>query len=187
MDIVTRLKAYMDHVGLQISQFADLAQIPRPTLSQILSGRNKKISNELLSKLHAAFPALNISWLLFGDGDMDTVPLTGNASPAPKNANVSVNQLIESHPAVGGNDNKASKQQLSAAMAADNEAPRLDFSYNADAESDRLKENKSTVVQTKKDSAQPQLSLTPDSTKKIQNIMVFYSDNSFEIFTPSVQ
>lgn len=175
----------MDHVGLQISQFADLAQIPRPTLSQILSGRNKKISNELLSKLHAAFPALNISWLLFGDGDMDTVPLTGNASPAPKNANISVNQLIESHPAVGGNDNKASKPQPSAAMAADNEAPRLDFSYNA--ESDRPKENKSTVVQAKKDSAQPQLSLTPDSTKKIQNIMVFYSDNSFEIFTPSVQ
>lgn len=54
------------------SQFADTAQIPRPTLSQIMSGRNKKISNEIIGKLHEAFPQLNVIWLLFGDGQMLT-------------------------------------------------------------------------------------------------------------------
>ena len=70
MNIVDRLKIYMEHTGLPISQFADAALIPRPTLSQILSGRNKKISNEVLEKLHDAFPELNVAWLLFGDDDM---------------------------------------------------------------------------------------------------------------------
>lgn len=62
----------MDRSGLSSSQFADTAGIPRPTLSQILSGRNKKISNELITKLHVAFPQLNVLWLMFGDGDMLT-------------------------------------------------------------------------------------------------------------------
>jgi predicted transcriptional regulator len=52
MDIVTRLKQFMDYTQLPSSQFADQAQIPRPTLSQIMNGRNKKISNELITKLH---------------------------------------------------------------------------------------------------------------------------------------
>lgn len=64
MDFVTRLKQYIEFTGLPVSQFADTAQIPRPTLSQILNGRNKKISNELIAKLHEGFPRLNIIWLL---------------------------------------------------------------------------------------------------------------------------
>lgn len=70
MSLLDRLKIYMEHLQFTVSQFADAAAIPRPTLSQILSGRNKKISNEVLEKLHKAYPDLNISWLLFGDGQM---------------------------------------------------------------------------------------------------------------------
>ena len=44
----------MDNQQIAISQFADNCQIPRPTMSQILNGRNKKISDELISKIHAA-------------------------------------------------------------------------------------------------------------------------------------
>lgn len=74
MEISDRLKAFIDHSGLSSSQFADLAGIPRPTLSQVLNGRNKKVSNELVGKLHASFPNLNILWLLFGEGEMGQAP-----------------------------------------------------------------------------------------------------------------
>lgn len=60
----------MSAISLSSSQFADTAGIARPTLSQILNGRNKKISNELIGKVHSAFPQLNVVWLLFGDGEM---------------------------------------------------------------------------------------------------------------------
>ena len=51
MDIVNRLKIYMESKGIGSTQFADSCKIPRPTLSQILSGRNKKISDEVIEIL----------------------------------------------------------------------------------------------------------------------------------------
>jgi transcriptional regulator with XRE-family HTH domain len=70
MDIVTRLKKFLEDAGISNSQFADTCDIPRPTLSQLLNGRNKKVSDEVISKIHRAYPTLNIMWLMFGDGEM---------------------------------------------------------------------------------------------------------------------
>ena len=71
MDIVDRLKYFMNLNGIAISQFADTCQIPRPTMSQILNGRNKKISDELIGKIHSAYPTLSIMWLMFGEGNIN--------------------------------------------------------------------------------------------------------------------
>ena len=71
MDLVNRLKYYLEENKIAISQFADKCRIPRPTLSQILNGRNKKISDELISKIHEAYPRLSVLWLMFGEGDME--------------------------------------------------------------------------------------------------------------------
>lgn len=70
--IIDRLCQFIDYTGLTSSQFADTAGIPRPSLSQMLHGRNKSLNNQVLSKLNDAFPNLNIVWLLFGNGDMLT-------------------------------------------------------------------------------------------------------------------
>ncbi len=70
MDLISRLKIYMDNQGISSSLFADTCRIPRPTMSQILNGRNKKISDELISKIHLAYPDLSILWLMFGEGNM---------------------------------------------------------------------------------------------------------------------
>lgn len=72
MDLVNRLKFFLEENKIAISQFADKCRIPRPTLSQILNGRNKKISDELISKIHEAYPDLSVLWLMFGEGDMVT-------------------------------------------------------------------------------------------------------------------
>ncbi|GEM_PF-951956 len=67
MDIISRLNEFVGQYKLSPSQFADKLGIPRPSASQILSGRNKKISNEFLGKLHQAFPDLDLMWLMFGE------------------------------------------------------------------------------------------------------------------------
>lgn len=72
MDLVNRLKFFLEKRNIAISQFADTCKIPRPTLSQILNGRNKKISDELITKIHNAYPSLSVLWLMFGEGDMET-------------------------------------------------------------------------------------------------------------------
>ena len=60
----------MNNAGISSSQFADTCDIPRPTLSQLLNGRNKKVSDEVIGKIHRAYPTLNVMWLMFGDGEM---------------------------------------------------------------------------------------------------------------------
>lgn len=165
MNIVDRLKLYMEHTGLPISQFADGALIPRPTLSQILSGRNKKISNEILEKLHAAYPSLNVAWLLFGDGNM----LSGAApttAPATTPAQTQDNQ-----------PRSASVPYVAAAVA--------NAAAKAAADQATVESPKPSVETQYEKNQEPTISLAPDTTKKIQTIMVFYTDNSFEIFTPA--
>lgn len=74
MDIISRLNFFIQHLGYTNSRLATALNIPKPSLSQILNGRNRKISNELIEKFHIAFPELNISWLLFGEGSMLNAP-----------------------------------------------------------------------------------------------------------------
>lgn len=71
----------MDSQNIGISQFADSCMIPRPTMSQILNGRNKKISDDLITKVHVAYPDLSISWLMFNEGPMMISENTQISSP----------------------------------------------------------------------------------------------------------
>lgn len=68
--IALRLKSLIEALGFTDSQFADKCGISRPTLSLLLAGKNKKISDVLLSQIHGAFPEVSILWILFGEGSM---------------------------------------------------------------------------------------------------------------------
>ena len=70
MDLVSRLRQFLSANNIPVTQFADKCNIPRPTLSQIVNGRNKKISDEIISKIHEGYPALSVYWLMFGEGNM---------------------------------------------------------------------------------------------------------------------
>ena len=70
MDIVERLNLFLEQAGISKSQFADSCNIPRPTVSQILGGRNKRISDEIIAKIHSIYPNLSVMWLMFGEGEM---------------------------------------------------------------------------------------------------------------------
>lgn len=92
MDIVDRLNYFLENSGISKSQFADNCNIPRPTASQILSGRNKKISDEIIAKVHIMYPQLSIMWLMFGEGNM----LTSKEVPFAPHKN-SENSLFENN------------------------------------------------------------------------------------------
>ena len=81
-NVAIRLKVFIDSQGLSHSQFADECGIPRPSLSQILSGRNKKISDVIVGQIHKAYPELSVLWLLFGEGAM----LVKGSAPAAVDA-----------------------------------------------------------------------------------------------------
>ena len=179
MDIVARLKRYMEINGIPVSVLADTAQISRPTLSQILSGRNKKVSNEVISKLHAAFPDLNIMWLLFGDGDM--------ATDASKETSLPQNRLFDDFSGSEAFEIKEDTDKNSLDL------PVTDFSSSKQREApvagfEQMKGNPRGDAHEEAPrmaKSEGGVSFQPDSTKRVQQIMVFYSDNSFEIFSPA--
>ncbi|MDE5553917.1 MAG: helix-turn-helix domain-containing protein [Muribaculaceae bacterium] len=186
MDIISRLKQYMDYCQLSSSQFADAAGIPRPTLSQLLNGRNKtnegakKISSDIIRKLHDAYPRLNVMWLLFGDGDMESIGNTPFSEPQ--------NDLKNSY----SQNQIAANQDIQGQILFDDElsdltpekinSPEIANSATFVAASGQKFD---TPTQGRQEIPTPTVALQPDKTKKVQSIMVFYSDNSFEIFKPS--
>lgn len=179
MDIVSRLKSYISYTDVPVSQFADNCKIPRPSMSQLLNGRNKKVSDEFISKIHEAYPNLNVLWLMFGEGNM---LMNGNTQTSePKNAQLfdfeeeesPAEENVTSH--LDFDDSFASEQPNSV-KAEKTEAPALNSS-TADVNTAPLNPDVTEMKTT--------VSFDSTSSKKIVNIIVYYNDNSFESFVPA--
>lgn len=268
MDVVSRLKYFMDSSGLTISQFADTCTIPRPTMSQLISGRNKRISNEIFDKIHNGFPNLSILWLMFGEGDMllnENIEISERQNTPPDN-NFSLesidNEKFETFQSSlfsssesdrSGNVNERSSKNAGSgiedagdgiAFSADkaelprhavyfsedvtsktgnddvtapsgnpyseiitsgasyNESNTQHYSTRAGAVDHNVHQQTIPSNQRVQQSEQQtplqspnqetvhveahRVSIAPDSRKKITNIVVFYSDNSFQSFLPDI-
>lgn len=157
MDIVSRIKTFLSVNGISNSIFADKCDIPRPTLSQLLNGRNKKVSNEVLDKIHIAYPDLSMMWLMFGEGEM--LSEIGKNITNVQSSIFDANEEFETEKLIDSNDTNI-EDASSVAM---------------------VLQSLSKTVDNNKKIKQEGLS----DEKKIVNIMVFYSDNSFESFVPS--
>lgn len=176
MDLVTRLKLFLNQNGIANSQFADTCGIPRPSLSQLLNGRNKKVSDELISKVHAAYPSLNIMWLMFGDGDM----YVGDENPIlSQNAQLAENSKLGDAPKTVGENQNSGK------AIAFGEGDLFEMAQAA-SETPAAKVIRETMQQATKKSHDSAAKSPADSSsgKRVVSIMVFYSDNSFESFGP---
>ena len=68
-NIIDRINSFIEESNLTRSQFADACGIPRPTISQMLSGKNKKIGDDVISVIHKTYPEIPMMWLLFGEGN----------------------------------------------------------------------------------------------------------------------
>lgn len=178
--ITVRLKDYINTTGLTISQFADKAGIPRPTLSQLLTGRNKTINNQLLSKLDEAFPDLDIVWLLFGRGTLrnkanietsepqnaSTEPHLEAYTPAQEPIKPTATENTVQHSA---QSNYVSEPQWRASVIC--------------TPSEQHEQNVSHEI--KSDDKEVPSPTPKQRARRITNIIIFYSDNSFETFKPS--
>lgn len=64
-----RFLRFLESEQLTSSKFADVIGVQRSSVSHVLAGRNKP-SFDFLQKTLKAFPMLNASWLILGDGVM---------------------------------------------------------------------------------------------------------------------
>ena len=167
MDIVQRIKAFISSSGISVSQFADTSFIPRPTVSQLLNGRNKKVSDEIITKIHNAYPKLSISWLLFGEGEMYISQSDSTSSEQLHDSGEQ--QSLFSSPF------RVSPQGFDKSIADD---------FTGEDAMESLKPNDISLGSIiEGSSVMPESSSSTD--RKVVNIIVFYSDNSFEYFRPA--
>ena len=226
MDIASRLKRFLEANKITNSQFADCCEIPRPTVTQLLNGRNKKVSDEVIRKIHASYPSLSIMWLMFGEEPMLTGPsissaeigpnrtivkssdskppensfFTGDVDSYPENENVtgptqdkkivfSGDELVhapqdESFTKPGPNSQGVVGKSSSGGYNYRPSNPKkdnLDMDSPGNAISQALERIAKSVDQQR---AERQDQPKVQGGKRIVNVMVFYSDNSFESFTP---
>ena len=92
-----RLRTIMDFYQLSASAFADKIQVPRSSISHLLSGRNKP-SLDFVLKVVKEFKDVELYWLLNGKGsfpnslaptqtDNSTAPIQENIPKAKSSAN----------------------------------------------------------------------------------------------------
>ena len=178
---MSRLKLFLQQSGIANSQFADNCEIPRPTLSQLLNGRNKKVSDEVIAKIHRAYPHLNIMWLMFGDGEM-FVP-NAKSGDAVQFAQPLENGSAGSAPAGVQGAKKSTTISFgddSAPFAAQ-QSPR--GGATATAMADAL-QHMARMNQPPRGARQTGGSAPAQDERSVVSIMVLYSDGRFETFTP---
>lgn len=223
MNIVSRLKKFMQYLNMPVTQFADACKIPRPTMSQLLNGRNKKVSDELIRKFHSEFPDLNIMWLLFGEGDMlkdendetseakntqlftfsdsdptenkvNTPPLSFNFDDTDfeqkkKDIRSGGNNGMHERTGTHGGDPNDAKQNNSVHGSAESKHSPNPSGINAMTQPAQSTASGMTADKSPKnvDDGSTTISFSDDSNRKIVNIIVYYSDNSFEAFVPGLK
>ena len=156
--VATRLKHFIDFKELPVTQFADMCGIPRPTLSQLLSGRNKILSDVVVGLIHSQFPELNVLWLMFGEGEM--------LVPAPINPSL----LTEG------------EKFLDEAQAFDDDAnlSALNMSLNTpNAPVNKVVREVNRPIQSI-----DKIEILAQKCRKVTSITVFFDDNSYEVFVP---
>ncbi len=92
-----RIRKIMELANLSQQEFAARLEMSPASLSSIFNGRTNPTNNHVQA-IHRAFPVVNVSWLMFGEGDMfvppagqDGVnPLTGKPFGENENSAVSI-------------------------------------------------------------------------------------------------
>lgn len=191
--VAIRLKLFMEREDLTSSQFADECRISRPTLSQILTGRNKKISDVLIGQIHQAFPRLNVVWLLFGEGEM----YIGGSSSSDIDSPHNVKEMLisPSHKSV---QSLWSDIEMNGEKRSETESDELKFPANDESnkknstltplsptlnDTENIKDEHVEALNTIKD-LMSQIDTIRKNPRRVVQIMVYYDDSTFETFIP---
>lgn len=174
-NFATRLKLFMDTIGIASSQFADSCEIPRPSFSQLLSGRNQKVSDVLIKKIHSVYPELSIIWLMFGEGAM----MNTSSENHDSDANTSEASLNE-NPEKNGNDSGINPNTGRNEFEYSNLKPLTTPENSAQNSLHQQLEESKRILEL-----QMQIENLQKNPRKVTQITVYYDDSTFETFVPA--
>lgn len=149
--------------GLKPSQLAEILEINPAGISHILAGRNKP-SFELLQKILRRFPRINPDWLLLDSDQIYRKELPSDAASASS-----------------GNPNIHPSKEVT--------NPSL-FAAASNADSSQNSAQVLTAKSPGEDRINPENPAHPsggNSQKSVRRVVIFYDDQTFEDYTPTVK
>lgn len=174
-----RVKQVQEHYKLSQKQFAAELGVAEATISSIYRGRTAP-TNNLIQAIHLVYPAINVNWLMFGEGEM-LVPLTGHsagvAPASPELASLMPGMMQDN---VGQNVGYGSTDgptlfDAPPVTAAPQKAPK-NANYSALPSEVQIAEALALMKKANE---------VDKPVRKIKEIRVFFDDGTFEAFTPS--
>ncbi|MBO5443957.1 MAG: hypothetical protein J5995_01225 [Muribaculaceae bacterium] len=172
-NFATRLKLYIDSIGVSTTQFADSCEIPRPSFSQLLSGRNQKVSDVIIRKIHSVYPELSVSWLLFSEGEMK---ISQHEDAPEMDSSVSDSDPIaknDGHISENPNIGKGNVENSNLRGLTPND-------FNANTITNQHVEDSKKIIEL-----QSQIENLQKNPRKVVQITVYYDDSTFETFFPA--
>ncbi len=178
-----RLKHFIEYTGLNTTTFADKCGIPRPSFSQILTGRNQKVSNLLIGKIHDAYPDLSLYWLMFGQGEMLV-----QSTPVQTEPEFNPDAPDMDKPVAPYTDVVIATSPLREQDISDNESQTQTRSNLSDRNLEELvyqlldkQDEMGKILRELKAENDARKNCSP---RKVASITIFYDDSSFETFIP---
>jgi transcriptional regulator with XRE-family HTH domain len=158
--------------NISASKFADEIGVQRSSISHILSGRNNP-SLEFIQKILKKFPDINSDWMIFGKGSMYTnKDLFSDLEVANTNAAI--------HSDEGDNTSNVSNEDINLKTSEQEERPKEKQKLREAAQSGLKTGSKNTVSSVKSQAGD----LLLKEGKKIERIIIFYSDKSCIEYLP---
>ncbi|MBD5264023.1 MAG: helix-turn-helix transcriptional regulator [Bacteroides sp.] len=198
-NIAIRLKLLISKLGINNSIFADTCGISRATLSQLLTGRNKKVNDILIAQIHKAYPNVSILWLLFNEGDMwvksqeSSDNVSEDTQSGDENGNqsddISLDQessVFSQYPNVSSQSpmkNLYENSEFSGETGAQNKYPE-EKGLNALENQSKSSIDQEINQRIKTASLMNEIEILRSKIKKVVQITIYYDDSTFESFFP---
>jgi len=162
-----RLQELMDKEGISPARFAELVGVQRSSVSHILSGRNNP-SLEFIQKILSAFPEISSDWLISGIGSIYRTSNQGESVQfSSEKKKVTIQPATDLFSALNEEDLPTYKTSE-------------EVKTKPGKASHQIIDKPIEVYTSQEDKAIAPLS----ESKKIHQIVVFYTDDTFKVYHP---
>ena len=209
--MIDRIKQVIEYVQLSPSAFADTIGISRSGMTHLLTGRNQP-SLDVAKKILVKYPEVSTEWLIMGMGEMfrpeeqQNTKVNEIKAETPQKSYPDENLKFDRQTDLFGEFEKAEKSQEDVMEDTSEDAPAVTMPEtdivsvtkqevpvadsqpvteptSADAQPVPTRPRKSSDVRPAGTTNRARRQQNDSSEKKLQKIVFFYDDHSFEVYT----
>ena len=211
VNMIDRIKQVIEYVQLSPSAFADTIGISRSGMTHLLTGRNQP-SLDVAKKILVKYPEVSTEWLIMGMGEMfrpeeqQNTKVNEIKAETPQKSYPDENLKFDRQTDLFGEFEKAEKSQEDVMEDTSEDAPAVTMPEtdivsvtkqevpvadsqpvteptSADAQPVPTRPRKSSDVRPAGTTNRARRQQNDSSEKKLQKIVFFYDDHSFEVYT----